>query len=246
MGSKRVALVSGGSRGIGRAAVLSLAEAGYAVSFCYRSDAEAAHSLVDMIRARGQEVLSEQVDVTDGQAVHRWVSRTERELGPIDAAVISAGITRDGPLVSMSDSDWNQAIATNLGGAFHVSRAAIFPMLKRRSGSITAIASVAGMYGNAGQVNYSAAKAGLIGFCRALAKEVGPYGVRVNVVVPGFIDTDMTSVLSDRVRKEAVDHIALGRFGTAEEAADLVAYLASDKATYVTGAVMEVHGAISI
>lgn len=242
----RIAVVSGGSRGIGRATVLRLAEDGFDVAFCYRSSDEVADELVVAASKYGTRVVATRVDVTDSDAVRAWIAGTERDLGPIYAAVTSAGITRDGPLVVMPDESWNAVIETNLNGVYHVCRAATFGMMKRRRGCIVNISSVSGVYGNPRQTNYSAAKAGIIGFSRSLAKEVGPYGIRANAVAPGFIDTDMTQALPGKVVDRMRDAIALGRMGTAGEVADLVTFLVSDRASYITGAVVEIHGGIAI
>lgn len=241
-----VALVSGGSRGIGRATVLRLAEDGHDVAFCYRTSDDAAKELIREAGAFGGRVTGTRVDVTDAGDVRAWVAATEQELGPIAVAVTSAGITRDAPLVMMRDDQWTEVIDTNLNGVYHVCRAAAFSMMKRRRGVIIAISSVAGVYGNAGQTNYAATKAGIIGFSKALAKEVGRYGVRANVVAPGFIDTDMTGELTGEAADRMRTSTALGRLGTADEVAHLVGFLASDRAGYITGSVLEIHGGISI
>lgn len=241
----RVALVSGGSRGIGRAVVTRLAADGFDVAFCYRSQPEAAEHTAAAVGGAGSRVVAKRVDVTDPGAVHAMVAQVEDELGPIAAVVTSAGIIRDQSLVTMTDRDWHEVIETNLTGTFHVCRAAIFPMMKRRRGSIVTISSVAGVQGSPGQTNYSAAKAGIIGFTKALAKEVGRYGIRANAVTPGFIDTSMTSGLSGELRDELVRRIPLGRLGEAGEVAELVAFLSSDRAAYITAGVFPVDGAIS-
>ncbi|MFD9375448.1 3-oxoacyl-[acyl-carrier-protein] reductase [Streptomyces sp. NPDC059999] len=244
--TSRVALVSGGSRGIGRATVRALARDGFDVAFCYRSDDDAARDLEKSGQEFGVRVVGTRADVADGAAVRGWIEATEDRLGPIDAAVTAAGITRDNPLVLMDDEQWRQVIDTNLDGVYHVCRAVVFGMMKRRRGAIVNISSVAGVYGHRTQTNYSASKAGIIGFSRALAKETGRSGIRVNAVAPGFIETDMVAEMNDKARKEALASIPLGRMGTAHEVADMVAYLASDRAAYVTGAVLQIDGGITI
>jgi len=242
----RVALVSGGSRGIGRACVLRLAADGYDIGFCYHSNADAARVVEKEVLELGARVASRQVDVSDGAAVRDWVAGAAEELGPIDVAVTSAGITRDNPLVLMTDDEWHGVLDTNLDGVYHVCRAVVFDMMKRKSGSLVNISSVSGVYGNATQSNYSASKAGIIGFTKALAKEVGRYGLRANVVAPGLIETDMTAQLADPARKKMLQSVPLKRLGTAEEVADLTSFLASDRAAYVTGAVFQIDGGLTV
>jgi 3-oxoacyl-[acyl-carrier protein] reductase len=245
MGDK-VALVTGGSRGIGRATVLRLAQDGFDVAFCYRSNEEAARALEKEAGELGGRVFACQADVSKADAVRAFVAETEEQLGSIEVAVTSAGITRDNPLLMMTDEQWHEVVDTNLDGVYHVCRAVIFEMMKRKSGSIVNVSSVAGVYGNPTQTNYSATKAGIIGFTKALAKEVGRYGIRANVVAPGFIDTEMTSVLSEGVKDKALKAVPLGRLGTAGEVADLIAYLAADRAGYITGAVFQIDGGITV
>lgn len=242
----RVALVTGGSRGIGRATVRALARDGFDVAFCYRSDDASARTLEKAADEFGVRVTGSRVDVADAASVRAWIEATEENLGPVDAAVTAAGITRDNPLVLMEDEQWRQVIDTNLDGVYHVCRAVVFGMMKRRAGAVVNISSVAGVYGHGTQTNYSASKAGIIGFSRALAKETGRSGIRVNAVAPGFIETDMVAAMNDKARKEALSSIPLRRMGTAEEVADLVAYLVSDRAAYITGAVLQIDGGITL
>lgn len=242
----RLALVSGGSRGIGRAVVRRLAEEGHDISFCYRHDEEAANAVVKEVAELGRRALAVRADVTDADAVRDWLTRTGGELGEVDVVVTSAGITRDRPLALMADDDWRQVLGTNLDGVYNVCRPAVFAMMKRRAGCVITLSSISGVYGNPTQTNYSAAKSGIIGFTRALAKEVGRYGVRVNSVAPGMISTDMTDDLSPARRTALLGGIPLGRFGEPGEVADLVAFLASDRAAYITGSVLEIHGGMVV
>jgi 3-oxoacyl-[acyl-carrier protein] reductase len=241
---RRAALVTGGSRGIGRAVAVRLAEDGYDVAFCYRNGGETAAETADEIKQRGARFFHASCDVADPEAVNAFTAAAEAELGPVDLLVNSAGIVRDKPLALMPFEDWKAVLDTNLTGTYNFCRAVAFGFMKRRHGTMINISSVAGVYGNAAQANYSASKGGINSMSRALAKEMGPYGIRVNVVAPGFIETDMTAPLGEKARKKAIDMIPLRRFGQVGDVAELVSFLASDRAAYINGQVMQVDGGI--
>jgi 3-oxoacyl-[acyl-carrier protein] reductase len=238
----KVALITGGSRGIGAAVAQTLATAGAAVAVCARNG-EAAAATASAIAAQGGQALGVAADVSRAEDAERLVTACLERFGRLDILVNNAGITRDGLVLRMKDGDWSDVLAVNLSGAFYCARAALRVILKQKqSGRIINIGSVVGSMGNAGQANYVTSKAGLIGLTKALAREVAARGVTVNLVAPGFIETDMTANLPDAVKEAYRGQIPLGRFGTAADVAAAVAFLASDGAAYITGQVIHVNG----
>jgi 3-oxoacyl-[acyl-carrier protein] reductase len=240
----KVALVTGGSRGIGEAIARTLASEGAAVTLCARH-LEAAESVAKAIEAQGGQALAVSADLGCAPDADRVVTACVDRFGRLDILVNNAGITRDGLVLRMRDEDWDQVLGVNLDGAFRCSRAALRVLLKQRQGGrIISISSVVGSMGNAGQANYVAAKAGLMGLTKALAREVASRGITVNAVAPGFIDSDMTAALPDAIKQSYLAQIPLGRFGTAREVAAVVAFLASEGAAYITGQVIHINGGI--
>jgi 3-oxoacyl-[acyl-carrier protein] reductase len=238
--SGKVAIVTGASRGIGRAVAALLAARGAHVVAVARADHAA--GTVAAIHAAGQRADVASVDVTDAGAVEAMVAKTVERHGRVDILVNNAGIARDQLLLRMKREDWDQVIATNLTAAFICTQAVLRPMVRQRSGRIVSISSVVGQTGNAGQANYAASKAGLIGFSRALAREVASRNITVNVVAPGLIDTDMTRALTEKLQGEWASQIPLGRLGETTDVAAAVCFLASDEASYITGQVLAVNG----
>lgn len=238
----KVALVTGGSRGIGRAIALKLAENGADVAINYAGNTAAAEEVKAAIEQMGRKALLIQCSVADTDGVQAMVNQVVKELGRLDILVNNAGITRDGLLMRMKEADWDDVMNTNLKGVYNCSKAVMRTMMKQKSGRIVNMASVVGEMGNAGQANYAAAKAGAIGFTKSLAKEVASRGITVNAIAPGFIATDMTSVLSDDQKAEMARTIPLGRAGQPEDVANAVLFLASEGAAYITGQVLNVDG----
>lgn len=238
--TERVAIVTGASRGIGRAIALRLAASGMRV-VCVARGTNAAET-ADLIQGLGQQAEAHGVDVTDAGAVEALVADVLARHGRIDVLVSNAGITRDQLMLRMKRADWDAVLATNLTASFTWCQAVLKPMIRQRAGRIIAISSVVGQMGNAGQANYAASKAGLIGFCKSLAREVASRQVTVNVVAPGLVETDMTRVIADAAKTDWASQIPLGRMGTPEDIAAAVGFLASDDASYITGQVLAVNG----
>jgi 3-oxoacyl-[acyl-carrier protein] reductase len=237
----KIAIVTGASRGIGRGIALALAEAG-AFVVCAARDLAKLQAVVGEIEAAGGKARAHGVDVASRESIEALISSTVTAHGRIDVLVNNAGITRDTLLLRMKPADWDDVIATNLTSVFISTQAVMKPMLKQRAGSIINIGSVVGLTGNAGQANYAAAKAGLIGFSKSVAREVASRGIRVNVVTPGFIDTDMTNAMPEAAKQAMLASVPLGRTGRPEDIAALVVYLASDASAYVTGQTISVDG----
>ena len=236
------AVVTGGSRGIVRAVAEALAAEGATVAVIYAGNIKAAEDTVRTIEEAGGKAFAVQCDVADEDAVTDMVKMVHEKLGTIDVFVNNAGITRDGLLMRMKREDWDAVLSTNLTGVYNCTKAVTKIMMKQRSGSIINMTSVVGETGNAGQANYAAAKAGVIGFTKSVAKELASRNIRVNAVAPGCIDTDMTAVLSDAVKEEMIKSIPLGRTAAPEEVAQAVVFLASQKAGYITGQTLNVDG----
>lgn len=246
MSDRKVALVTGASRGIGRAIAQKLAESGMYVVVHYNGSEKSAMETLELVREAGSDGECMQCDVAKHGEMSAAVTALIKRLGQIDVLVNNAGITRDGLIMRMPEADFDQVIATNLKAAFTTIQAVSRQMMRQRSGRIINISSVSGILGNAGQANYAASKAGLIGLTKSMARELASRGITVNAVAPGFIETDMTEVLSDEIRDHAIQQIPVGRFGKAEEVAETVAFLASEKAGYLTGQVICVDGGMAM
>ncbi len=242
--SGKVAVITGSSRGIGAAIAKTLAAQGAKVVVNHRNSPEGAEEVVAAIKAGGGEAMVVQADVSQNGEAQRLIKETVDTYGQIDILVNNAGVTRDTLIMTMKDEDWNLVLQTNLTSTFYCSKAAIRPMMKKRNGRIINITSVVGLAGQAGQTNYAASKAGIIGFTKALAREVGSRNITVNAVAPGFVPTALTDVLPEEMIKSTVANTPLGRLGTAEEVAYAVLFLASDEAAFITGHVLTVDGGL--
>src|SRR4030042_4724667 len=244
--SDKVAIVTGGTRGIGRSIVLAICNEGADCAFTYTRDHTLADSLVKEVQNIGRRALSVQLNVRDFEGTKMLIERVKENLGRLDILVNNAGITRDKSLMMMNKDDWSDVIDTDLTGVFNTTRACIITFLKQKSGNIVNISSVSGIHPLPGQVNYAAAKAGVIGFTKSLAKEVAPYNVRVNAVAPGFIETDMTANFSEKYREKLNKMIPAGRFGAPDEVSRVVVFLLSDESRYITGQVIQIDGGLGI
>lgn len=238
----KTALVTGASRGIGRDIALTLAEAGADVAVNYAGSEAKAEEVVDKIKAMGRRAFAVQANVASYKDVEAMVKRVTVTFGRLDILVNNAGITRDNLLMRMKESEWDEVIETNLKGVFNGIKAVSRPMMRQRSGRIINLASVVGVAGNAGQANYTAAKAGVIGLTKTAAKELASRGITVNAVAPGFIETDMTAKLGDEIQKKLIEQIPLGKLGQPQDVARVVRFLASDDAAYITGQTLHVDG----
>ncbi len=243
----KVALVTGGSRGIGEAIVRRFAEQGAIVAFTYVSDssAERANALVEELSASGTTIKAYQSDASSFSDAETLIGNVVKELGRLDIVVNNAGITRDNLMLRMTEQQWDEVMTTNLKSVFNITKHALRPMLKQRSGSIINMSSVVGVFGNAGQANYAASKAGIFGFSKSIAKEYGNRNIRCNAIAPGYIETEMTHVLSDEVKDSFMKAIPLGRMGKGEEVADACVFLGSDMSLYVSGQTISVCGALN-
>ncbi len=242
----KVAIVTGAGRGIGRAIALTFAGYGATVVVNYCGSKEKAEEVVEMIKKKGKNAIAYQADVADYEAVRQMFTEVTKQFGKVDILVNNAGITRDNLILKMSEEEFDAVIDTNLKGVFNCLKQASRLMLKQKSGRIVNISSISGIIGNAGQVNYSAAKAGVIGMTKSLAKELGSRNITVNAIAPGYINTDMTAVLKEDLKEKVMELIPLKRLGEVEDIAETAAFLASDKAAYITGQTIQVDGGLGI
>ena len=242
----KIALVTGGSRGIGRAVCLKLAACGADVAVNFSGDVGAAETVAGEVRNMGRRATAIRADVADAASVQSMMDKVAGEFGGVDILVNNAGVNSDGLLVRMKEEDWDRVIAVNLKGTFNCSQAAAKVMMKKRSGNIINVSSVVGITGNAGQANYTAAKAGVIGLTKTCARELASRNIRVNAVAPGFIETEMTAALSEELRAQVASRIPLGYFGAADDVANCIVFLASDASGYITGQTIVVDGGMVI
>lgn len=244
--SGQIALVTGASRGIGRAIALELGRLGASVCVNYHGSAAQAQEVVARLKELGRTAIAVAADVSQAEDVDRLFRETASTLGPVTTLVNNAGITRDNLLLRMSETDWDSVLDTNLKSAYLCTRAAVRAMIRPRAGCIINVASAVALSGNPGQANYTAAKGGLIALSKTLARELGAWNIRVNAVAPGFIETDMTAVLTPEVRKRYIEHTALGMLGTPEDVAAAVGFLCGPDARYITGQVLSIDGGLSL
>lgn len=242
----KVAIVTGATRGIGRSIVLALSREGADAAFTYRKNKNLADNVVKEVQGLGRKALPVQLDVRDFDGTKAFVENVKDEFGRIDILINNAGITQDKSLMMMAMEDWHSVIDTDLTGVFNTTRACIITFLKQKSGNIINISSVSGIHPLPGQTNYAAAKAGIIGFTKSLAKEVASYNIRVNAVAPGFIESDMTAQFSEKYRTQLLESIPAGRFGTPEEVARVVLFLLSNLSGYITGQTIQIDGGLGI
>jgi len=243
--SNKTALITGATRGIGEAIAIKFAEQGANIAFTYLSSEERAKNLEQKLKDNGIKCVGYRSDASSFQEAEQLVNQILSEFNTLDIVVNNAGITKDNLILRMTEQQWNDVIKTNLNSVFNITKQAIKPMLKQRAGSIINLSSVVGVSGNPGQSNYAASKAGIIGFTKSIAQELGSRNIRCNAIAPGFIETDMTNALSEETKKEFFKGIPMGRFGSAEEVANVALFLASDLSSYVTGQTISVCGALN-
>jgi 3-oxoacyl-[acyl-carrier protein] reductase len=244
--SNEVALVTGGSRGIGKEIAITLAKNNAKVAINYSNSELEALKVVDEIKLLGSKAIAVKADISQISQVEQMVEKVEKELGKPSILINNAGVTRDGLLMRMKEEDWDKVIDINLKGAYNCSKLCVKSMVKAKKGNIINVSSIVGIFGNAGQVNYAASKAGLIGFTKSLAKEVASRGIRVNCIAPGFIETEMTASLPEEMVHKLKSQISLGRLGTVQDVAQLVLFLVSPSASYITGEVIKIDGGLSL